>query len=268
MEISANVLEAARFPAFDLFVPPPLHPMSIVRRDGFAVMTLHGLTFGFVTVRSLAGQDLWEVVAEARELLRAAGVRQGAWEVPEAATRGNVVERLGGEFGMVPYDEPPLEPRHAALVLVHPPEPGPPEVEARLAESVDELRAALAVTSGAFHMSDEDTRAMGAQQEAMWELEQDHGQFRSFVALLDGEIVGTGTTMSGENAVFLSGGSTREDVRGRGVYRALVRARWDDAVARGTPALTVGAESMSRPILERPGFEHVGWADVLVDRHV
>src|SRR5262249_15406202 len=130
MDIPANVLEAARFPAFDLFEPPPLHPMSIVRRDGFAVMTLDGLTFGFVTARSLEGQELRQVVAEARELLRAAGVRRGAWEVREAATPRDLVERLG-EMGMVPYDEPPLEPRHAALALVHPPEPGPPEVEAR-----------------------------------------------------------------------------------------------------------------------------------------
>jgi hypothetical protein len=57
MQIPANVLEAARFPAFDLFVPPPEHPLSIVRRDGFAVMTLEGLTFGFVTIRSLAGRE-------------------------------------------------------------------------------------------------------------------------------------------------------------------------------------------------------------------
>ena len=46
---------------------------------------------------------------------------------------------------------------------------------------------------------------------------------------------------------------------------ALVRARWDTAVERGTPALTVGAGSMSRPILERLGFSTVGWSDCLLD---
>ena len=35
---------------------------------------------------------------------------------------------------------------------------------------------------------------------------------------------------------------TLPDARGRGAYRALVRARWDDAVRRGTPALVVHAE--------------------------
>jgi GNAT superfamily N-acetyltransferase len=54
--------------------------------------------------------------------------------------------------------------------------------------------------------------------------------------------------------------------RGRGVYRALVRARWDDAVALGTPALCVHAGAMSRPILERRGFTCIGEVDVLGDR--
>ena len=53
------------------------------------------------------------------------------------------------------------------------------------------------------------------------------------------------------------GGSTAEWARGRGAYRAIVRARWDEAVRRGTPALAVGAGAMSRPILERLGFVQV-----------
>jgi hypothetical protein len=42
--------------------------------------------------------------------------------------------------------------------------------------------------------------------------------------------------------------------RRRGVYRALVAERWREAVARDTPALTVQAGAMSRPILEKLGF--------------
>jgi hypothetical protein len=45
-----------------------------------------------------------------------------------------------------------------------------------------------------------------------------------------------------------------------------VRARWETAVERGTPALTVGAGAMSGPILERLGFERVGRIDCLLDR--
>ena len=46
--------------------------------------------------------------------------------------------------------------------------------------------------------------------------------------------------------------------RGRGIYRALVRARWDEAVRRGTPVLVTQAGAMSRPILEELGFRVVG----------
>jgi hypothetical protein len=54
-------------------------------------------------------------------------------------------------------------------------------------------------------------------------------------------------------------------MRGRGIYRALVRARWDEAERRGTPALVVQAGKMSRPILERLGFETVCEVHTLVD---
>jgi hypothetical protein len=46
--------------------------------------------------------------------------------------------------------------------------------------------------------------------------------------------------------------------RGRGVYRALVAKRWDLAVERGAPALTVQAGRMSEPVLSRLGFRKLG----------
>ena len=58
--------------------------------------------------------------------------------------------------------------------------------------------------------------------------------------------------------MFLIGGSTAEWARGRGVYRALVRARWNYAAARGTPALVTDADpATSYPILRSLGFEDV-----------
>jgi hypothetical protein len=62
---------------------------------------------------------------------------------------------------------------------------------------------------------------------------------------------------AGPPGAILSGGATAEHARGRGSYRALVRARWDDVVARGGGALVVQAASLSEPILRRLGFEHV-----------
>jgi GNAT superfamily N-acetyltransferase len=65
--------------------------------------------------------------------------------------------------------------------------------------------------------------------------------------------------------VYLAGGNLAEHMRGRGIYRALVRARWNEAERRGTPALVVQAGKMSRPILERLGFETVCEMHTLVD---
>jgi GNAT superfamily N-acetyltransferase len=79
-----------------------------------------------------------------------------------------------------------------------------------------------------------------------------------FVARLDGRIDATALAIPSERGVFLVAGSTAPSARGRGLYRALVHARWEYAVALGTPALVTQADpSTSYPILKRLGFEDV-----------
>ena len=52
-----------------------------------------------------------------------------------------------------------------------------------------------------------------------------------------------------------AGGATLPEARGRGCYRALVRARWDEAAKLGLPGLAVQAQyGSSAPILRRLGF--------------
>ena len=62
------------------------------------------------------------------------------------------------------------------------------------------------------------------------------------------------------------GGAVLPEARGRGVYRALVHARWEQAVARGTPLLVVQAGPMSAPILTGLGFESHGELRLYADR--
>ncbi|MDP9284473.1 MAG: GNAT family N-acetyltransferase [Actinomycetota bacterium] len=79
-----------------------------------------------------------------------------------------------------------------------------------------------------------------------------------FVAMLEGRPAATGMSIPSQRGVFLIAGAVAPWARGRGLYRALVRARWDDAVARGTPALVTQANpETSYPILRRLGFEEV-----------
>jgi hypothetical protein len=84
-----------------------------------------------------------------------------------------------------------------------------------------------------------------------------HAVDPSYAAWMDGRIAAVGRATFTRVGVYLTGGSTAPWARGRGAYRAVVRARWDAAAAAGTPALAVGAGPMSRPILERLGFTQV-----------
>jgi GNAT superfamily N-acetyltransferase len=78
------------------------------------------------------------------------------------------------------------------------------------------------------------------------------------LAEVDGVPVASASAVPTPDGVWLTGAGTLPEARGRGAYRALVAARWREAVDAGTPALVVQAGSMSRPLLERMGFAAVG----------
>jgi GNAT superfamily N-acetyltransferase len=79
---------------------------------------------------------------------------------------------------------------------------------------------------------------------------------RLFLAY-DGDVpAATAAYVTHPRSAYLIGGVVLPAHRGRGLYRALVRARLDDAAARGyTLATTLAREKTSAPILERLGFE-------------
>jgi hypothetical protein len=206
-----------------------------------------------------------QVVNEVRRFLHEEEqLAQGTWFVPEEAFPPGLGDRLR-TLGMRPSDQPGLEPRGAAMVAVRAPQPAPTDVVVRRVDTLDDYLAAQLVTADVFEMDDEFRQAFVGRAQRLWEVEHTFGLVATFVALIDGEVVASARAYFGQTAVFLTGGGTRPDARGRGAYRALVRARWDAAAERGTPALTVGAGEMSRPILERLGFTIVGWYDCLLD---
>ena len=75
------------------------------------------------------------------------------------------------------------------------------------------------------------------------------------VAEADGEVVSAGWMrfLPGRFAK-LYGGATLPEWQGRGIYRALVAARAQRALARGHEFLVVDASASSRPILQRLGL--------------
>jgi hypothetical protein len=136
-----------------------------------------------------------------------------------------------------------------------------PIFTARRVETLEELEAASLVQWEAFESTPEEI------EEARRLLPGRFGESPNLrhAVWLDGEVVCTGTAAPTEQGLLLYGGATAARARGRGAYRALIRARWDDAVALGTPALITQGGSMSRPILERLGFERVGEVHMLLD---
>jgi GNAT superfamily N-acetyltransferase len=76
-----------------------------------------------------------------------------------------------------------------------------------------------------------------------------------WLAVLDGTPVAFALAERSTAGLYLAGGATLPEARGRGCYRALVRARWDEAKKLGLPGLAVQAQlGSSAPILRRLGF--------------
>ena len=204
-----------------------------------------------------------DVVAEARTILRARSFPEASWWLGPSATPSDLAERLIA-LGLVDAERPDHEPRTTAMALVREP-PAAPEVLARRIRSIEEFAAANEVALEAFGSSEHRREAVRGGLEDDWRREQQETHAACFAAFLGDEIVGFARSVYFDDAVLLVGGSVRPDARGRGAYRALVRARWDDAVARGTPALFVHAGKMSRPILERVGFVPMFESRILLD---
>ncbi|MGZ8716209.1 MAG: GNAT family N-acetyltransferase [Gaiellaceae bacterium] len=132
----------------------------------------------------------------------------------------------------------------------------PAGVDARAVANAEEFAAAVEAQDDAFGTPPK-RRADRAALLDEYALTQESDLNALFAAWVDGRIAGAGRGSFSPRGVHMSGGSTAPWARGRGAYRALVRARWDAAVERGTPALAVSAGPMSAPILYRLGFEQV-----------
>ena len=83
-----------------------------------------------------------------------------------------------------------------------------------------------------------------------------------YMAYMDGLPVASAWTNfpPGNQFASLWGGSTLATYRRRGIYTALLAARVQEAQRRGIRFLTVDASPMSRPILQKLGFQLISYA--------
>jgi hypothetical protein len=189
--------------------------------------------------------------AEIHGALRARGRTGCTWEVGSSATPIDLVERLLA-LGLVDDDEPLA----IGMALSEPPAAPPPAgIEVRRVRTAEDALLGARIAGVAFG---------SAGSVAPPQLDPT-GSVVRYLAYLDGEPVGQATAAFTEHGATMFGGATLPEARGRGVYRALVAARWEDAVARGTPVLVTQAGAQSRPILARLGFREVCEIRILVD---
>jgi hypothetical protein len=215
------------------------------RRDGYVLSADFGQTWAQVERLRLHEDELATAVADVDDFMRESGTGRASWWLTERSTPGEDaflaagLQRVEGDY------------LHAAMTLTTEP-PGVEGIEVRRIETLAEFVESRRLALDAF-ANPHQRRPSDEELAAEWEEQVDP----IFAAWLDGRMASVGRAIYTRAGGYLMGGSTATWARGRGAYRAVVRARWDEAVRRGTPALAVGAGPMSRPILERLGFEQV-----------
>ena len=224
------------------------------------VCILDGPTWA--SVSGVRTDDVAALVGEVRA--RVSREKEPVWWMGPSTEPPDLYERLL-ELGLrEPNDGTPL--LHAVVATEPPPEP-PPGIEVREVTTYEDHLATFELRWEAFEAPEHRRAAERERMREMFDASQAAGVPVAFVAMLDGRPAATAMSVPSPRGVFLIGGCTAPWARGRGLYRALVRARWDDAARRGTPALVVHAKpDTSLPILLRLGFREVCLIRRLEDR--
>jgi GNAT superfamily N-acetyltransferase len=236
----------------------PRPTFETIERDGYVYIagtrsaTVHRARLG----------DVAAAVSWTRAESQRRGHRDLTWWVGDSATPADILEQLPALGVVVDEEEPVL----TGMIATSPPPAAASGIEVQLVEAVEDYLASLEVDWEAWRTPVTERAERRVLEAERWEATHASGVVHHFSAFLDGQRVGFGRAIHTRSAVALFGGSVLPDARGKGVYRALVRARWDHAVARGTPTLVVQAGAMSAPVLAGLGFEPHGQIHLLVDR--
>jgi GNAT superfamily N-acetyltransferase len=199
-------------------------------------------------------------IAGVRAWFAEAGRNDFTWIVGTTSTPADLAERLVAAGALPSSDDPEM----AALVLTEEPE-RVDSVDVRVSSTFSDSLIGRDLIAEVLGLQGDDVPS-DEQQRKIWEAGR-HTDWRTFLAYVDGKAVGRASCASTtDGPVQLSNACVLPEYRGRGIYRALVRARWDEAVRRGSHVLVTQAGALSRPILERSGFKVVGAIRRLEDR--
>jgi len=256
-----ELADAVRRLALDPFgeLPTP-REVELVDLDG-AILSINPWPAAQI-VRPVGGgpADVAATVKAARAAARERGKRVLAWWITgEHAGLSAALE----EAGLVNADTPGFEAVENGMALLSPPRRSRAnDVQVGVVETWEDFAAVAEVGCAVFELPEVPEEEL-RQRYADYVAARDLGA--TLFAAIDGRIVGGAHAAFGTAGINLFGASVAPEARGRGVYGSLVLARWDLAVERGTPALTVQAGRMSRPLCERMGFAFVEAVHLFVD---
>jgi GNAT superfamily N-acetyltransferase len=218
--------------------------------EGFAFVASGRMTW--VHRLRLTEDSVTQTIDRVEAMLGLKGLDEASWWLSELSTPEDLGARLV-EAGFVPDDPPEL----TALVIDEPPA-GEPSVEVRRAETLEEVLQALEIDWEAFGAPEDERDRRRAEAEASWPQLQANDRHATYLAFDDDKPIGFGRVVFTPEGGLLLGGATLPEARGKGVYTALVHARWEAAVERHVPRLIVAAGPLSAPILARLGFRDLG----------
>jgi len=229
---------------FAIWLGPPMYPgLSVVRRCRFDP--------------SGARTGLEEV----RHVLRARGRTRANWQIGASATPVTLADDLLA-MGLKEDSDPVC---HAIAIGTPPHGADAPGIEVRRATTREDYESFFRIQQEAFEIDPETIERGAKSLDELYESERGVEHIATYLACVDGEPVATARATFTEVGVVLNGGSTLHRARGKGAYRALVQARWEDAVERGVPWMTTLARPSSYPILKKMGFQDVCDVRMLVD---
>jgi hypothetical protein len=215
--------------------------------------------FGTVT-RIRVGTDVAAAVAAARKWFSSVGRQRFSWWVRQSANPPHLVEellQLGLEVS--PHDGDGL-----ALMSLEDEPPLVPGVVVRKVDSYQDDLAAAALFAEVFCLSEVDRLRLGTRIESRWADRPPDRQL-GLLAYIDGRLAARGNMIMVGDVGYIYSAATVAGARGRGCYRALVRARWEAMRAMNGTSLVVQAGQDSQPILAGLGFRVLDRLDLLLD---
>lgn len=258
MPTSAELREFAEVP--ERFVEIPVG-ISIERSDDRRRCILRGRSWATVAGIDIDFHDLDDLVAEVRDLVPAEF--DTLWHLGPSSRPRDLFEELQ-QRGFAPPARRPSEVRALALTT----EPGAlTDVDVRPLDTFAEFVDARQVAWESFDVPEERRAVERQELHQTFDEMQQTGLPVWFIVCAEGRVAGSAIAVPSKRGMLLGGGSVAPWARGRGLYRAMVRARWEYAVRLKTPALVTHANlKTSYPILLGLGFEELGTVRRLEDR--